>query len=57
MIEILIEPMLQFGALGAVLIYFMFKDYKTTPKIIESQKKISDALVKISIIIDERIPK
>ena len=50
MIEGFIEPMIQTGILGTVCAFFMWKD-------VRKDNKILSALDKISIIIDERIPK
>ena len=57
MIESFTEPLLSYGAVGAVLCYFMFKDYRTTPALIKTQKDISMTLERLSTIIDERLPK
>ena len=46
----ILEMLLANGVLGAVCAFFMLKDYKMNSNIIKT-------LDKISIILDERIPK
>lgn len=48
--NVIADPLLQTGVLGVMLLFFMIKDIKKDAKIVST-------LERISLIIDERLPR